>query len=63
MQQIASLFDHLVGADEQRQRHFDAGSFRRLQVHDAIKLGGLQGRTVRRLGTSKDACLSFPAPP
>ena len=36
-----SLFDHLVGAGEQRRRDFEAESFGGNQVKDQFELGGL----------------------
>ena len=43
-QQTASLFDHLVGAGEQRRRDFEAERPGRLQVYDELELGGLNDR-------------------
>ena len=33
--------DHLVGAGEQRRRHFEAKRLRHDQVHDEVELGRL----------------------
>jgi len=50
-----ALFDHLVGAGEQRRRHFDADGFRRLQIDDEFKLGRLKNWKVGGLGAFEDA--------
>ena len=39
LQQIASLFDHLVGAREQRRRHVEAEYPAGLGVDDQLELG------------------------
>jgi hypothetical protein len=69
---LAHLFDHLVGASEQRCGHFgEAAEYRgSLQVDDKVELGGLQDRQVygflalddaagikRRLGRSRSILL------
>jgi hypothetical protein len=38
MQQIAPLLDHLVGAGEQRQRHFEAECLPCPEAADALEL-------------------------
>jgi hypothetical protein len=38
--------DHLVGAGEQRRRHFQAERPGRLQVYDKLEFGRLQDRQV-----------------
>jgi hypothetical protein len=38
VQQIALLFDHLVGAREQRRRHIDAECLRGFKVDDQFEL-------------------------
>src|SRR6266536_2736825 len=43
---LAHLLDHLVGAREQRRRHFNAERFCSGQVKDEIELGGLLDREV-----------------
>src|SRR6266403_902541 len=48
-QQIASLFDHLVGAYEQRGGQFQAKRRGRLQVYDELKFRWLRHRQVRGL--------------
>jgi hypothetical protein len=47
----ASLFDHLVGGREQRQRHGQSEYPGRDVVDDELELGRLHDRQVRRLGT------------
>src|SRR5215470_2886098 len=51
LQQIASLFDHLVGADEYRRRNVEAKRLRGLEIDDEIELGGLHHRQIGRLRT------------
>jgi hypothetical protein len=45
------LFDHLVGAQQQRCRHFDAECLGGLEVHHQFELGRLFDRQVGRLRT------------
>ena len=47
LQQIASLFDHLVGEREHRWRNFEAERFRRLEVDHKLVFGR---RLYRQLG-------------
>jgi hypothetical protein len=49
MQQPGMLFDHLVGAGEQRRRHREAQRPRRNQVHNQIEFRRLLDRDVARL--------------
>jgi hypothetical protein len=46
VQQTSTLFDHLVGAGEQRQRHGEAERPGGLEVDDQLDLGGLLNRQV-----------------
>ena len=54
-QQTASLFDHLVGAGEQRGRHGEAEHPGGLDIDDQLELGRLHDRQVRRLRALEDA--------
>jgi hypothetical protein len=49
-----SLFDHLVGAGEQRRGEGEGERPCRLQVDQELKLGGLINRNVTGLGTFED---------
>src|SRR5262245_41454387 len=49
------LFDHLVGASEQRGRHLDAEHAGGLHVENKLELAGLLDRQVVRLRTLEDA--------
>src|SRR6266540_4216994 len=48
------LFDHLVGAREQRRRDFETKRTGRRQVDDKLELGGLYDREVGWLGALED---------
>ena len=54
-QQIASLFDHLVGGRQQRRRDGEAEHPGSLGVNDQFELGRLHYRQVRRLGSFEGA--------
>ena len=45
----ANLFDHLVGAADQRQRNGEAERLGSLQVDDKLDFGGLLDRQIGRL--------------
>ena len=55
LQQRTSLFDHLVGAGEQRRRHCEAERFGRLEVYDQFNFCGLLDRQISWLLTLEDA--------
>ena len=50
----AASFDHLVSAGEEGRRYIEAECFRRIEVNNEFKSGGLQHRHIRRLVTFED---------
>jgi hypothetical protein len=46
-----SLFDHLVGADNERLRKSEAECFRRLEVKHQLEFGRLLDGKIGRFGT------------
>ena len=59
-QQIASLFDHLVGNREDARRYGETERFRGLQVDDQLKFGRLQNRKIGGLLPFEDAAGIIP---
>src|SRR5262245_63481695 len=49
------LFDHLVGAGEQRWRHVEAEHLRRSHIDDQLEPGRLHDRQIRRFLALEDA--------
>src|SRR5262245_59905598 len=49
MQQTVALFNHLVGAGEQRGRHLDAERFGGLEIDHQLEFGWLHDRQIVRL--------------
>ena len=47
-QQTEALFDHLVGAGDERRRKVEAKCLGRLQIDDEVELRGLQYRQITR---------------
>lgn len=55
MSDIAGLFDHLIGAAEQRQRHVDAERLGGLEIDDHLDLGEPLHRQIGGLLAFQDA--------
>src|SRR5437763_16636893 len=54
-QQSLCLFDHLVGAGEQRRRHGEAERLRGFQIDSKLELRRLLNRKIGRVRSPKDA--------
>jgi hypothetical protein len=59
---IVRLFDHLVGAGEQRRRHVQANRLRHDQVNDEVELSRPLARKIGGLRPSKILSTKSPAP-
>ena len=53
-QSLPKLFDHLIGAGEERRRHFQIKRSRRDRIEDKLKLILLFDRDVSRLGAAQN---------
>src|SRR5215469_12789065 len=65
-QSLPKLFDHLIGAGEERRRHFQIKRSRRDRIEDKLKLILLFDRDVSRLGAAQNfihVIGGAPAPP
>src|SRR5262245_29453648 len=49
-----SLFDHLVGAGDERGRHGETKRFRSLEIDDQLQLGREFHRKITRFGSFQD---------
>jgi hypothetical protein len=49
-----NLFDHLIGASEERRRHGQTECLGRLHVNNQLEFGRLLNRQIGRLGTFED---------
>src|SRR5712664_3381681 len=47
--EVVNLFDHLIGAGEQRRWHFEAELFRSLEIDTQLELGRLVKRDISRI--------------
>jgi hypothetical protein len=61
-QQGSPLFDHLVGAREQRRRHVEAKHFGGLEVKYQLDVDGLLDRQISRFVTFEAELLGVVAP-
>jgi hypothetical protein len=55
------LLDHLVGADEQRRRHFEAECPRSLEIDEQLELRGLLYRQIGRFRLAEGVVYSEPS--
>jgi hypothetical protein len=55
LQQAVSLFDHLIGADEERERHREAECLSSLEVDNQFVVSWCLHRQVSRLLAFEDA--------
>ena len=53
-QQTKALFDHLIGAGEERRGHFDVERLGGLQIDEQLEFVGPIDRDVTRLGPVED---------
>ena len=61
-QHIPSLFDHLVGAGEERVRHGNAKRFGGFEIDDKLEFGRLVDWQVVRRGALENAAGLYPCP-
>src|SRR6516162_979157 len=62
-QQIALLFDHLVGASEQRRRHSEAGCLGSRKIDDEIEFRRLLDREIVRFRSTQNPIDIFSGTP